>query len=62
MSLQERVFERVGGSKEIRADVRVIAATNRNLQDEVAQRRFREDLYYRLNVFPLQLPPLTGAD
>jgi DNA-binding NtrC family response regulator len=56
--LQERVFERVGGSKEIRADVRVIAATNRNLQDEVAQRRFREDLYYRLNVFPIQLPPL----
>jgi len=56
--LQERVFERVGGNKEIRADVRVIAATNRNLQEEVAQRRFREDLYYRLNVFPLQLPPL----
>jgi transcriptional regulator with PAS, ATPase and Fis domain len=56
--LQERMFERVGGSKEIRADVRVIAATNRNLQEEVAQRRFREDLYYRLNVFPLQLPPL----
>ncbi len=56
--LQERVFERVGGSKEIKADVRVIAATNRNLQDEVTQRRFREDLYYRLNVFPIQLPPL----
>jgi two-component system, NtrC family, response regulator AtoC len=56
--LQERVFERVGGSKEIPADVRVIAATNRNLQDEVAHRRFREDLYYRLNVFPLPLPPL----
>jgi len=56
--LQERVFERVGGSKEIRADVRVVAATNRNLQDEVVQRRFREDLYYRLNVFPIQLPPL----
>ena len=56
--LQERVFERVGGSKEIRADVRVIAATNRNLSDEVSQRRFREDLYYRLNVFPIQLPPL----
>jgi DNA-binding NtrC family response regulator len=56
--LQERVFERVGGAKEIKADVRVIAATNRNLQDEVVERRFREDLYYRLNVFPLHLPPL----
>jgi two-component system response regulator AtoC len=56
--LQERVFERVGGTKEIKADVRVIAATNRNLQDEVVERRFREDLYYRLNVFPLHLPPL----
>jgi len=56
--VQERVFERVGGSKEIKADVRLVAATNRNLRDEVAQRRFREDLYYRLNVFPLRLPPL----
>jgi DNA-binding NtrC family response regulator len=56
--LQERVFERVGGSKEIRADVRVIAATNRTLQDEVAHHRFREDLFYRLNVFPITLPPL----
>ncbi len=56
--LQERVFERVGGSKEIKADVRVIAATNRNLQDEVVERRFREDLYYRLSVFPINLPPL----
>lgn len=56
--LQERVFERVGGNKEIRADVRVIAATNRNLQEEITQRRFREDLFYRLNVFPIQLPPL----
>ncbi|MDD5286279.1 MAG: sigma-54 dependent transcriptional regulator [Desulfuromonadaceae bacterium] len=56
--IQERVFERVGGSKEIRADVRVIAATNRDLQEEVAQKRFREDLFYRLNVFPIQLPPL----
>ncbi len=56
--LQERVFERVGGNMEIKADVRVIAATNRNLQTEVAERRFREDLYYRLNVFPIHLPPL----
>jgi len=56
--LQERVFERVGGSKEVKADVRVIAATNRDLGNEVAQRRFREDLFYRLNVFPIHLPPL----
>ncbi len=56
--LQERVFERVGGTREIKADVRVIAATNRNLQNEVTERRFREDLYYRLNVFPINLPSL----
>ncbi|MDA8430759.1 MAG: sigma-54 dependent transcriptional regulator [Geobacteraceae bacterium] len=56
--LQERVFERVGGSKEIKADVRVIAATNRDLGMEVAHKRFREDLFYRLNVFPIHLPPL----
>jgi len=56
--LQERVFERVGGGKEIKADVRIVAATNRNLRHEVDQHRFREDLYYRLNVFPLQLAPL----
>uniref|UniRef100_A0A831U1C0 Sigma-54-dependent Fis family transcriptional regulator n=1 Tax=Geobacter metallireducens TaxID=28232 RepID=A0A831U1C0_GEOME len=56
--LQERTFERVGGSREIRADVRIIAATNRNLAAEVVNRTFREDLYYRLNVFPINLPPL----
>ena len=56
--LQERVFERVGGSREIKADVRIVAATNRNLRDEVTGHRFREDLFYRLNVFPLALPPL----
>lgn len=56
--LQERVFERVGGSRELRADVRIVAATNRDLALEVQERRFREDLYYRLNVFPIHLPPL----
>jgi len=56
--LQERVFERLGGSLQIKADVRVIAASNRDLAREVAEKRFREDLYYRLNVFPISLPPL----
>jgi len=56
--LQERVFERLGGTMQIKADVRVIAATNRDLASEVAEKRFREDLYYRLNVFPITLPPL----
>lgn len=56
--LQERTFERVGGSREIRADVRVLAATNRNLENDVRDGLFREDLYYRLHVFPVHLPPL----
>ncbi|SFN30272.1 Transcriptional regulator containing GAF, AAA-type ATPase, and DNA-binding Fis domains [Chitinophaga sp. YR627] len=56
--LQEKEFERVGGSKVIKIDVRVIAATNRNLEKEVAEGRFRLDLYYRLNVFPVELPSL----
>ncbi len=56
--LQERAFERVGGNKLIPADVRVIAATNRDLDKAIAEGSFRSDLYYRLSVFPLQVPPL----
>ncbi|GAA0558412.1 sigma-54-dependent transcriptional regulator [Chitinophaga japonensis] len=56
--LQEKEIERLGGDRPISVDVRVIAATNRNLEQEVAEQRFRLDLYYRLNVFPVELPPL----
>jgi sigma-54 specific flagellar transcriptional regulator A len=56
--LQERIFERVGGTQPIQADVRIIAATHRDLETQIADQRFREDLYYRLNVFPIEMPPL----
>jgi sigma-54 specific flagellar transcriptional regulator A len=58
--LQERTFERVGGNKVMQCDVRVIAATHRNLEEEIINNRFREDLFYRLNVFPIEMPPLKA--
>jgi len=57
-TLQEREFERVGGAETIKVDVRMISATNRNLEKMIEDGEFREDLYYRLNVFPINLPPL----
>jgi formate hydrogenlyase transcriptional activator len=56
--LQESEFERVGGEKTIKVDVRIITATNRNLANQVLENKFRQDLYYRLNVFPIKCPPL----
>src|SRR5262249_58984872 len=56
--LQEKEFERVGATKPLQVDVRIIAATNRNLVELVKQGRFRDDLYYRLNVVPIELPAL----
>ncbi|CUV66591.1 Transcriptional regulator, NifA subfamily, Fis Family (fragment) [Sulfurovum sp. enrichment culture clone C5] len=56
--LQEREFERVGGAKTIKVNVRLVAATNRPLEQMVKEGKFREDLYYRLNVIPIDLPPL----
>ena len=56
--IQEREFERVGGAHTLKVDVRIIAATNRDLQSHVAASKFRSDLYFRLNVFPIAVPPL----
>jgi sigma-54 specific flagellar transcriptional regulator A len=56
--LQERTFERVGSNKSIEANVRVVAATHRNLEEAIKEGKFREDLFYRLNVFPIDMPPL----
>jgi Nif-specific regulatory protein len=63
-AIQEKEFQRVGGSESIRVNVRLICATNRDLEKEVKENRFREDLYYRINVFSIALPPLRerGAD
>jgi DNA-binding NtrC family response regulator len=58
--LEEKTFKRVGGSEDVRVDVRVIAATNRDLEQMVRDGRFREDLYYRLRVLPVELPPLAA--
>jgi transcriptional regulator with GAF, ATPase, and Fis domain len=56
--LQEREFQRLGGTRVIKADIRVVAATNRDLESAITRNQFREDLFYRLNVFPIRLPPL----
>ena len=60
--LQEGEFERLGGVQTIKVDVRVIAATNHNLVKDIEKGNFREDLYYRLNVFPIKIPPLRSRE
>src|SRR5579872_5558407 len=60
--LEEREFERLGSSRTVRVNTRIIAATHRNLEQKVAEGTFREDLYYRLNVFPIAVPPLRERD
>ncbi|MHB1012235.1 MAG: sigma-54 interaction domain-containing protein, partial [Desulfobacteria bacterium] len=60
--IQEREFERVGGTRTIKVDVRILAATNRDLEKAVAEHTFREDLFYRLNVIPVHIPPLRERD
>lgn len=57
-ALQERTYERVGSNRSVRCDVRIIAATHRNLEENIVKGSFREDLFYRLNVFPIEMPPL----
>ena len=59
--IQHNEFERLGSSHTVKVDVRIIATTNRDLEEEVRKGRFRQDLYYRLNVFPITVPPLTAA-
>jgi two-component system response regulator HydG len=59
--LQERTFERVGGNESVKVDVRLLAATNRDLAQEVREKRFREDLYYRLNVVRVEMPPILAS-
>ena len=60
--LEKGEFERVGGEKTLKVDVRLITATNRNLEKEVSEGRFREDLFYRLNVITIHLPPLRERE
>jgi formate hydrogenlyase transcriptional activator len=60
--IEERKFERLGSPRTLTVDVRIIASTNRNLEDDIKKGRFREDLYFRLNVFPIEVPPLSQRD